>query len=186
MSEGLAAALGSGSSFAVTHCCVDPGDIMSTQVERLPDIFLVDEVSAARIVDAPTLTAAGKGMAIVVLAEKVHSDLVELALALPADGVLMKSLSTTDAIAALEHVIAGQGMFPVGWSTAVAAKARFHACAELTPRERDVLDLVAAGFSNSEIAGRMFVSPHTVKFHLRRVYAKLGVRNRVEAARLAR
>lgn len=185
VSEGLAAALGSRSSFAVTHCCVDPCEIPSTQVERLPDIFLVDEVSAARIVDAP-LTAAGKGMAIVVLAEKIHSDLVELALALPADGVLMKSLSTTDAIAALEHIIAGQGVFPVGWSTAVAVKARFHACAELTPREREVLDLVAAGFSNSEIAGRMFVSPHTVKFHLRRVYAKLGVRNRVEAARLAR
>lgn len=177
--------LRAGSFLDVTRCCVDLCEITNTQAERLPDILLVDEVYAARIVDAPTLTAARTGMAIVVLAEKVHSDLVELAVALSADGVLMKSLSATDAIAALEHVIAGRGVFPPGWSTAVAATARSYACTELTPREREILDLVAAGFSNSEVAGQIFLSPHTVKFHLRRVYAKLGVRNRVEAARLA-
>jgi DNA-binding CsgD family transcriptional regulator len=54
----------------------------------------------------------------------------------------------------------------------------------LTAREREVLRLVAAGLRNHEIAGELTVTVHTVKQHLKHVYAKLGVRSRVEAARL--
>jgi len=52
----------------------------------------------------------------------------------------------------------------------------------LTPREREVLKLVADGLSNKEVAGRLFISEVTVKVHLRHIYEKLGVRNRMEAA----
>ena len=52
----------------------------------------------------------------------------------------------------------------------------------LSPREREVLDLVASGRTNDEVASLLFISPVTVKAHLRHVYEKLGVRNRVEAA----
>jgi DNA-binding NarL/FixJ family response regulator len=54
----------------------------------------------------------------------------------------------------------------------------------LSGRQREVLDLLAHGASNSEIAGRLYISSNTVKFHLREIYGRLGVRNRVEAARL--
>jgi DNA-binding NarL/FixJ family response regulator len=46
-----------------------------------------------------------------------------------------------------------------------------------------VLQYLAAGHSNDEIARRLFISPNTVKFHLRVIYERLGVHNRVEAAR---
>lgn len=51
----------------------------------------------------------------------------------------------------------------------------------LTPRERDVLALLAEGLANKAIAGRLGVSDHTVKFHLNAVLGKLGARNRTEA-----
>lgn len=54
--------------------------------------------------------------------------------------------------------------------------------APLTPRERGVLRWVVRGCSNGEIAARLCVSPHTVKTYLKRIYCKLGVRNRTEAA----
>ena len=54
----------------------------------------------------------------------------------------------------------------------------------LTPREREILDLVAEGRTNAEIAERLWVSPLTVRKHLENVYAKLGVHTRTAAAAL--
>ncbi len=51
----------------------------------------------------------------------------------------------------------------------------------LTPREREVLEMLAEGLSNKEIAWRMNISEHTVKFHLASVFAKLDVSTRTEA-----
>lgn len=55
----------------------------------------------------------------------------------------------------------------------------------LTPRERDILELLALGHSNRAIAGALGISEHTVKFHLASIYGKLGASTRTEAVRLA-
>ena len=52
----------------------------------------------------------------------------------------------------------------------------------LTPRELEVLDLVAGGLTNAEAARRLQVSVHAIKFHLAAIYSRLGVANRTEAA----
>ncbi len=54
----------------------------------------------------------------------------------------------------------------------------------LSPRQREIIDLVAEGMSNAQIASRLFLSESTIKQHLRAAYKALGVRNRYEAARL--
>ena len=53
----------------------------------------------------------------------------------------------------------------------------------LTPAERRILEFVATGLSNAEIAAQLFVVEQTVKYHLSHIYRKLGVRNRVGAVR---
>lgn len=54
----------------------------------------------------------------------------------------------------------------------------------LTPRELEVLDLAASGLTNADVAGRLSVSVHAVKFHLASIFRKLHVANRTEAAAL--
>lgn len=54
--------------------------------------------------------------------------------------------------------------------------------AHLTRRERDVLELLVAGYTNEEIAQRLFISSHTVKSHTQNIFKKLGVKNRLQAA----
>ena len=62
--------------------------------------------------------------------------------------------------------------------------ARRSAGASLTPSERDVAELTARGFTNREVAERLFVSPKTVEANLSRVYSKLGIRSRAELGRV--
>jgi DNA-binding NarL/FixJ family response regulator len=56
---------------------------------------------------------------------------------------------------------------------------------QMTPREREVLDLLGEGFSNREIAERLGISDHTVKFHVAAIYGKLHATSRAEAVRVA-
>jgi two-component system nitrate/nitrite response regulator NarP len=95
-------------------------------------------------------------------------------------GVILKSYSTNDIRAAISYMATGRTVMPGGWQRAVLAHA--HERLGLSPRHRQILALIAEGRRNEEIATELGVSPNTVKFHIRVLYSRLGVRNRVEAA----
>jgi DNA-binding CsgD family transcriptional regulator len=74
---------------------------------------------------------------------------------------------------------------PLRWADERAGRPKRAAEAwdALTGTERTVAELVAQGLTNREVAARIFLSPHTVSFHLRKVYRKLGIRSRVDLTR---
>jgi two-component system nitrate/nitrite response regulator NarL len=121
---------------------------------------------------------------ILLLCDSVTPPLVRCAIEDHVDGVVLKSDSAKDVMIALGHVLDGRTVMPVGWRQ-VAAREQLTPLGSLGVRAREILDLAASGLTNNEIATRLTISPNTVKFHLRAAYAQLGVRNRVEAARIA-
>ena len=95
------------------------------------------------------------------------------------DGVIMKSATGGELVDALERIHDGEtvGVDPVDPSDVGAT---------LTEREREVLALLAQGATNRQIASELYLSFDTIKTHVRKVFAKLGVTNRTQAAIVAR
>lgn len=101
--------------------------------------------------------------------------------------ILPRDAHVTEILAAVGSAAAGLVSMPSAWLMSVlprAAPARVSARddgRELTPREREVLQLIAEGFANKQIAVRLGISEHTVKFHVAAVFAKLRASTRAEA-----
>jgi DNA-binding NarL/FixJ family response regulator len=107
-------------------------------------------------------------------------------------GYLLKGAGQAEIGRALEAVAAGQGVY--GAEVARRLRAFFTAGSgvvakpfpELSDREREVLDLIAAGLPNTAIASRLFLSEKTIRNNITSIFAKLGVRDRAEAVVRAR
>jgi two-component system response regulator DesR len=93
-----------------------------------------------------------------------------------AAGFVSKDLDASDVVKAVRMVGLGMNVFTPGSDPTPLG---------LSPREREVLDLIAEGATNRQIAERLFLSTHTVKEHTSALYRKLGVRNRAEAVQRA-
>jgi DNA-binding NarL/FixJ family response regulator len=134
---------------------------------------------------------------VVVLSGVEDDEIIERALSGGAAALVKKSISPADLPVLLRQVLQGSVKFATPRiARAVVTKAtresqldvvRAEACGEtgLTARELEVLEMVARGLPNRAVAEELFLSDQTVKRHLRKVYRKLGVANRTEAARTA-
>lgn len=99
-----------------------------------------------------------------------------------ADGFALKTDPPQVTLQAIHQVAAGQLVFPQAARRWLGPRADREDPNALTDRENEVLELVAQGRSNGQIAAALSLSANTVKFHLRNAFAKLGVANRTEAA----
>ena len=121
----------------------------------------------------------------VLLARGLDAELVSLAVEHRVDGVVLATYPPPDVVSALRHIAGGRAVFPDGWQELMATHVpRASAIPELSERQRQVLDLLASGRRNDEIAEELLLSPNTVKFHVRAIFSRLGVRNRAEASEL--
>ncbi|MFG1606999.1 response regulator [Actinoplanes sp. NPDC049265] len=139
----------------------------------------VDGIEATR-----RLRASRPGTAVVALTTYSDDESVLAALRAGATGYLTKNASAEDIHRALHAAVAGQTLLDAEAAARLVA-ARSGGPGEVTgglsPRERDVLRLIARGLSNAEIAAHLFISGATVKTHINQIFAKTQSRDRAQA-----
>jgi DNA-binding NarL/FixJ family response regulator len=169
----------------------DPQELLSRLADASADALVLDSAfdpngGALRTLDR--IRAAAPGLHVVVIADALDDPLSLAARDGDLDGVVLASAAGPELVAALAQVVAGQAVFPAGWLRPVGPPAGASALAsplgQLSPRQREVLELLSLGMDNDQIAARLYISRNTVKFHVRTIYRRLGVHNRVEAARV--
>jgi DNA-binding NarL/FixJ family response regulator len=149
---------------------------------RMPDL---DGIAATRgIVDS---SAQAK---VVILTTFEQDDYIFGALNAGASGFLLKRTSPEELLAAIHTVAAGDSLLSPSVTRTVIERMAHQPAPdlassghldELTPREREVLSLIARGLSNGEIAGELVIEESTVKTHVKRILMKLRLRDRIQA-----
>jgi DNA-binding NarL/FixJ family response regulator len=148
--------------------------------EHRPDVTLMDlRMPSMGGVDAiRAITAADPAARIVALTTYDGDADIRRALDAGAWGYLLKDMLLTEVIAAIRAVHRGERVIP---NPVAARLAAYPERSELTEREVEVLQLVARGLSNKEVARAIGRTDETVKIHLKNMFAKLGVTDRTEA-----
>jgi DNA-binding NarL/FixJ family response regulator len=197
--EGLTMVLGLLHDAEVVGAASDGAEAIALARDLLPDIVLMDlrmprcdDVEATRI-----LRECQPGIKVVILTTYADDRSVLDALRAGARGYLTKDASGTEIRQALQRVLDGQAVIdPAVQRHLVEAIAGMPTPAQesppssrlpdgLTPREAEVLALIASGLSNSEIAERLAIGEGTVKSHINRLYTKIHARDRSQAVAYA-
>jgi DNA-binding NarL/FixJ family response regulator len=196
MRAGLRAVLSSDDSIDVVAEAADGREAISRTRALRPDVVLMD----VRMPGMDGITATGEiiavapGARILILTTFEDDDYVFGALSAGASGFLLKRTQPEHLIAAIHTIAAGESLLSPSVTRTVISHVAHQPRPDpassrrlrlLTPRERDVLELVARGLSNTEIAASLFVEESTVKTHLKRILGKLSLRDRVQAVILA-
>jgi DNA-binding NarL/FixJ family response regulator len=186
--EGLSSMLARVADFRVVGLAAGGEEGLRVARDTGPDVVLLDmqmpdmhglEV-LARLAELPAPPK------VIVLTVHDDDELVLNAVRGGAQGYVLKSASREELVGAIRHVAAGGQRFDeVVVRALLAEQSRELESAVLSPRELEVLRLVAAGFSNKEVAAHLYLSVATVKTHLDDVYRKLGVSDRAHAVAVA-
>jgi DNA-binding NarL/FixJ family response regulator len=159
--------------------------------EHRPDVFIagIDPASGDQVACVRRALESHPGLKSVVVADNTDPEAISAAFAAGATIYCVKTAQQEDLASAIRQAfdrsiyIATKGSRDVGPpSTSAEVQPAEH---DLTRRELEILQLVAEGHSNSQLARMLWVTEQTVKFHLSNIYRKLDVANRTEASRWA-
>ena len=192
---GFAALLATQPDFAVVGSAADGATATRLSREQRPDIVLMDVrmpimdgIEATRRITADT--AGSDRPRIIMLTTFDLDEHVYDALSAGASGFLLKEVTAEGLFDAVRVVATGEALLaPTVTRRLIGEFLRIRPTAgrelgslrSLTPRETEVLRLIAEGLSNAEIADRLVLSDQTVKSHVSRILAKLGLRDRAQA-----
>ena len=171
----------------------DPRSAMQAIQDQVPDAVIMD-INLGGTTDGIQATRMIKQRwpDVQVMICTVHEDDEKIfsALRAGATGYLLKRSSIEDILDALDQLLAGGSPMSLGIARRVVGSFAPQRGAmedqQLTVREREVLDLLATGRRVKEIAATLFVSPNTVRTHIRHIYEKLQVQGRIEAVNKVR
>jgi RNA polymerase sigma factor (sigma-70 family) len=175
---------------------IDGTDAVSAVRRTRPDVVLMD-IRMPRMdgLEATRqIMAAGDDTRVIILTTYDLDHYVYGALTAGASGFLLKDVTPEYLVAAVRLVRSGDALLAPAitrrlierFAARDETRARLHRdLSELTPRELEVLRLLATGLSNAELATRLTLSAATVKTHVARILSKLGLRDRVQAVVLA-
>ena len=152
-------------------------------VQSDADVLLYDTYSQEQVSGQPEQVIAETPAKVVLYTWHLGREVVDKALAAGAKGCLSKSLPADELVAALERVHAGEVVVsddpgPGARVTAADWPGKEHG---MSPRESEILALIAQGLSNQEVAERAYVSINSVKTFIRSAYRKIGVQRRTQA-----
>lgn len=190
--EGLKAVLAH-AGFEIVGDVASGEEAVELVKKNVPDLVLMDVRLGAGIdgLEATRrITALGLPTRVLMLTLHDMPAYALEALSAGAAGYVLKDTAIDDLRAAVNQVLAGQTAIPISLMSAVLRESPHNVKSKvstslLTGREAEVLDLVAQGMTNKEIARHLAISPATVKAHVERIIAKLGVADRTQAAVLA-
>lgn len=189
--EGVAATLGADPRFEVVGEGASADDALTLCTALLPDLLLLDlHLPGGGVQGARTVAAACPVTRIVMLTVSEEEADVLATLKAGARGFILKGVSGRELRSILASVADGEVYVTPGLAASMLrdmppTPTPPSGLDELTPRERQILEGVAAGRSNKEIARSLDLTEKTVKHYMTNVLQKLQVRNRVEAALLA-
>jgi DNA-binding NarL/FixJ family response regulator len=192
--DGLAALLSSREGIDVVGVAANGREAVKAAVTARPDVLLLDVSmpDTDGVAAASEIARSAPTVGILMLTMHDEPETVRAATRAGARGYVLKGSGQDQIVRAIEAVAAGDSIFgaeiarQVLDATAGRAKPAAHAFPDLSARERQILDLLAAGMPSAAIASKLGVTSKTVNNHLSSVFAKLGVSGRTEAALLAR
>ena len=191
VAEGLAMVLGAQPDMAVVGVAGGVAEVCEMEASLRPDVVLMDYAlpDGDGVAATATIKASRPDVRVVMLTSFVDVDVLVAAIEAGCSGFVTKHKAAEELTTAVRLAAEGEALVSPDMLARLLPRLRpsYHGVgADLTAREREVLDLLAQGESKEAIARRLFLSANTVRNHIQNILGKLGAHSRLEAVATAR